>query len=93
MSTIQNANLDVQRADCLGVTTIDTRVAVNDALANSAVLDLAEYVLDFTCSELAFLFTSQCSNSLVTQLTETSVALLLVDDGVPMSRLVYMGWR
>ncbi len=85
MSAVQHANLDVQRADSLGVTAVDTRVAVNDALTHGAVFDLAEHVFDFTGSELAFFFARQRSNSLVAQLAQTSVTLLLVDDGVGVS--------
>ena len=85
MSAVQNANLNIQRTDSLGVTTVDTRVAVNDAFANCAVFDLAEHVLDFTSRELAFVFAGQRGNGLVTQLAQTGVALLLVDDGVGVS--------
>ena len=41
MGLWQNADFDVQRANSLGVTAIDTRLAVNDVFANGAVFDFA----------------------------------------------------
>ena len=79
----QNADFDVQRANSLGVTAIDTRLAVNDVFANGAVFDFAECSFNFAGRRLAF-FTGQLGNNLILQLAQTRVTVCLDGDGVSL---------
>src|SRR5690606_24579088 len=59
VGTGQHTDFDVQRAHGTGVAAVDTRLAVDDALAHGAVFDLAEGVLHGAGGGLALFFTSQ----------------------------------
>src|SRR5690606_3504290 len=85
MGPVQYANFDLQRTYSAGVTTVDTRLAINDVLANGAVFDLTESGLDLIGGEFAFAFTGQGCDDLVTQLVQTAVAVLLDGDGVGLA--------
>src|SRR5690606_27096683 len=63
-----------------GVATIDARLAVDDVLADGAVFDLAEDVLDLT-GRRTFL-AGEAGDDLLAQFVQTRVALLLDGDGV-----------
>ncbi len=78
---VQYTDFDVQATHGAGVTTIDTRFAVDDVLAHGAVFDLAEGFLDFTSSRLT-LFAGELGDDLIAQLAQTRVAVLLDGDGV-----------
>ena len=49
----KHADFDAQRTHGTGGPTVDTRLAVDDVLANGAVFQQAEYVLDSGSRELA----------------------------------------
>ncbi len=83
VSLVQYTDLDVQAAHSTSVTTINTRLAVDDVLAHGAVFDLAKSFFDFAGRRLAFL-TGELGNHLVFQLAQTRVAVLLDDDGVSL---------
>lgn len=78
----EHADFDAQRTHGTGVTTVDTRLAVDDVLANGAVFQQAEYVLDLGSRELALFLAGEQGHGLVAQLAQTVVAVLLDGDGI-----------
>ncbi|MCY1393025.1 hypothetical protein D9M71_79120 [compost metagenome] len=78
----EDADFDLQRADGAGVAAVDTRFAVDDVLANGAVFQQAEHVLDFTGRELAFALTGELGDDLFTQGVQGRITVLLDGNGV-----------
>lgn len=83
VSLRQNADFNVQWADSAGVTTIDTRLAVDDVFANGAVFDFTESGFDFA-GRRAAVFDSEFGNDLIFQLAQTRITVGLDGDGVSL---------
>src|SRR5690554_6878893 len=78
----QYANFNLDGANSLVVTTIDTRLAFDNLQTNHRLLNLAEVFLHFLCGRLAFFFTGQFLNGSGFDLTQTVIASHLVTDCV-----------
>jgi hypothetical protein len=77
MNLVEDAYFNVNSANFLGVTTIDTWLATDDAAANNALLELFKCVFDVFCGMA--IFASQFSSGTVAKTIDRNNTSLLID--------------